>query len=157
MGFKISDLFGAGDVAKLGDHLLEFTERIIPDKTAAAKEAAALQEKILGLDAAGAQAQMDVNKIEAANPSLFVAGWRPAVGWIGAVSLALMYWPKAIVLSVFWCIAAYHSTRAGTPLPEFPSLGTEDMVGILGSMLGMAAARSYEKTKGVSTTQIGGK
>ena len=36
-----------------------------------------------------AKGQLEVNKTEAAHKSLFVAGWRPAIGWI--CGLALMY------------------------------------------------------------------
>ena len=43
------------------------------------------------IDASLATGQMEVNKAEATNTSLFVAGWRPAIGWVGAASMLYQF------------------------------------------------------------------
>ena len=43
------------------------------------------------IDASLATGQMDVNKVEAANPNTFVSGWRPAVGWVGVAAMAYQF------------------------------------------------------------------
>lgn len=80
-------------------------------------------------------AQIEVNKIEAASGSVFVAGWRPAVGWVGAASLAYTY-----ILQPFIGI--------WTKVPE---IDAGDLTTILLAMLGIGGMRTFEKYKGVST------
>ena len=65
-------------------------DRVVPDKNAA--EAAKREAEKLGDDHAFQErmAQLTVNAEEAKSPDRFISGWRPAVGWIGAISLALV-------------------------------------------------------------------
>jgi len=80
------------------------------------------------------KAQLEVNKVEAAHKSLFVAGWRPFCGWISALGLAYNV-IIAQILGIWFTV------------PEVdPSLLTPILMG----MLGMGAMRSYEKTKNVA-------
>ena len=85
-------------------------------------------------------AQIDLNKQEAAHKSMFVAGWRPFVGWTCGVALAYHF-----VLSP---ILAFVLVLAGvdTPMPEFEF---SQLSTILMGMLGLGGLRSYEKMKGV--------
>ena len=76
---------------------------------------------------------MDVNKVEAAHKSLFVAGWRPFVGWICGIGL-LYNILISQVLGIWF---------------EVPEVDPTLLTPILMGMLGMGAMRSYEKTKGV--------
>jgi hypothetical protein len=88
-------------------------------------------------------AQTDINKVEASNPNIFVAGWRPFIGWTGGVGLAY-----SAVLEPFMefvsKIGGYHGT--------FPVLNTEVLLQVLMAMLGLGVMRTYEKVKGVETT-----
>lgn len=110
--------------------------------------------------------QLEITKEEAKHKSLFVAGWRPAVGWVGATSLALAYIPKAIVLTAIWtyqCILLLKALPevvtakevANLVLPAFPDLGIMDILGLLGSMLGIGAMRSYDKKNKTETNALG--
>lgn len=83
-------------------------------------------------------AQVEVNKIEAASSSVFVAGYRPAIGWVGAAALAYAY-----IISPFLGIWV-----------ELPQTDFEGLFAIVMSMLGVGAMRSYEKVKGVATTDM---
>ena len=86
-------------------------------------------------------AQAEVNKTEAAHKSLFVAGWRPAVGWVCALGMASNF---LIVPFANFGLALAGMTQ------ELPMVELETMMPVLMGMLGLGAMRSYEKTKGVS-------
>ena len=86
-----------------------------------------------------AEAQIELNKIEAQHRSIFVAGWRPCVGWVCAAALA---WHFILSDLTAWVCAA-----AGWPAP--PALaGTETLVTVLMSLLGLGALRTAEKFGG---------
>jgi hypothetical protein len=88
--------------------------------------------------AATTSAQSDVDKIEAANSSVFVAGWRPAIGWVCAVALAYQY-----VLSP---VAAGIARISGHPIDALPSLDGQ-LWELMFGMLGMGTLRTVEKLK----------
>lgn len=103
--------------------------------------------------------QMNINMEEAKHPNWFVAGWRPAVGWVGVLALFFMYVPKAIVMTGFWCYQVYLTLSAEVgvvipSLPMFPDLGTGDIIGLLLSILGVGAMRSFDKSKGTDTRGV---
>ena len=81
-----------------------------------------------------AQGQLEVNKVEAAHKSLFVAGWRPAIGWVGALGL-------------FYNVILANIIGIWIDLPE---IDTTLLVPVMMGMLGLGAMRSYEKVQGVS-------
>ena len=81
-----------------------------------------------------AQGQLEVNKVEAAHHSIFVSGWRPAIGWVCA--LGLFY--NVILANIIgiWV--------------DVPEIDTTLLVPVMMGMLGLGAMRSYEKVQGVS-------
>lgn len=87
-------------------------------------------------------AQMEVNKVEAASSSLFQAGWRPAIGWIGVLALGYQFVLYPLML---WLGAAYPSLQPPKPLDS------DMMFTVVTGMLGIAGMRSYEKHKGIDT------
>lgn len=139
-------------VANLADDLITTDEE--RDKAKLADRA---------MDVSLLQGQIDVNKAEAAHQSVFVAGWRPGLGWTATVAFGLLYIPKAIVMTVIWtmqCWAVMGGWQAGTPvpiLPVFPDLGVTDVIGLLMALLGMAGLRSFDKIKEIDTKRIGEK
>jgi hypothetical protein len=77
--------------------------------------------------------QLEVNKTEAAHKSLFVAGWRPAIGWI--CGLALLYSTiLAPILGIWFTV---------------PPVDSSLLTSVLMGMLGLGAMRTVEKTKNV--------
>ena len=103
-------------------------------------------------------AQSEINLSDSKSSSWFQSGWRPAIGWVGAVSLALMYIPKAIVMTVIWTWQCVVIMKSNTDIyqiqiPVFPDLGVSDIIGLLMSMLGVAAMRSYDKKNKIDTRQ----
>lgn len=85
-------------------------------------------------------AQIQVNQEEAKNERLFVSGWRPAVGWIGALSLAYV----SIVEPLLRFIASVMFSYKGA----FPVIDTSITMQILFGILGLGALRSYDKKNG---------
>lgn len=88
-----------------------------------------------------AKAQIAVNNTEAAHKSLFVAGWRPATGWICASGLGFNY----IVVP----LGNFYLAVSGNTI-VIPSLDLSQMLPVLMGMLGLGAYRTYEKTKKVA-------
>lgn len=86
--------------------------------------------------------QMDINKVEAASSSLFVSGWRPAVGWVCVAGMAYV----SIVEPMTRFIAVVIFGYAGV----FPFIDTTITSQILLGLLGLGAARTVEKIKGVA-------
>jgi len=141
------------EVLALGRDLID---RIFPDKNAQAAQRAEAEQHLLDVTAqrqsallaaiaATDAAQSNVNAIEAASPSLFKSGWRPAIGWVCAGALALNYWPRAIAAVTLWIIQCVHAHA----LVSYPDLGIADLVGLTSSLLGMSVLRSVEVQKGV--------
>ena len=89
--------------------------------------------------------QMEVNKVEAAHPSIFVAGWRPFTGWVGGVGLAY-----AAILEPFMSWVA----RVNGYVADFPEIDNSILVTVLMGMLGIGTMRSFEKKNGVETKSI---
>jgi hypothetical protein len=88
-----------------------------------------------------AKGQLEVNKIEASSSSIFVSGWRPAVGWVGVLGMAGYF----IVIPISNFILALADTTVTIPL-----IDTATMMPVLMGMLGLGAMRSAEKIKKVS-------
>jgi len=118
----------------LGPILGKALESLIPDPNARQKEL----ERILGALSQSDLSQLEVNKAEASSGNLFVAGWRPFIGWV--CGLALFYTYLAAPL------AYYIGFVIGHPIPKLPTLDDKLFELMLG-MLGMAGLRSFEKIK----------
>ena len=91
-------------------------------------------------------AQNAVNAEEAKNANMFVSGWRPFIGWVCGVCIALYYVPLFIIGMGLW---VWSCLKAGIIVPR-PELGILDILGLVSSMLGMSLIRMTEKIKGVA-------
>lgn len=85
--------------------------------------------------------QMDINKIEAGSTSLFVAGWRPAVGWCGALGYSYEFLLRPIANGL--------AVAFGLP-PIFPGIEIDALGTLLFGLLGLGTLRTVEKVKGVA-------
>jgi hypothetical protein len=117
-------------------------DRVWPDP---AQQAAAKLE-LFKLQQSGELAQiagqMEINKVEAANPSVFVSGWRPAIGWICGAGFAVQF--------VVGPLAEWGSALYGHPV-KFPAMDTGTMMPLLLGMLGLGGMRTAEKIQGVAS------
>lgn len=107
---------------------------IWPDKTEQEKAQLAAAVAIV-------QGQLDVNKVEAANPKMLVSGWRPYVGWICGTGFGIQF--------VIGPLAEWGSTLAGHPV-KFPPMDLGTMMPLLLGMLGLGGLRTTEKINGVA-------
>lgn len=123
-------------------------DRIFPDPKTAAdaklevmKLAQSGELARLNADVQLATGQADINKVEAANSSLFVSGWRPAIGWVCGAAFAFKFigGPAAFVLSQW----------LGHPI-TLPQFDFTEMSTILLGMLGLSGMRTVEKIKGAA-------
>jgi len=94
-------------------------------------------------------AQIQVNKEEAKSSSLFVSGWRPAVGWIGAAALAYQFLAYPILGWAWKWLQAMGYVPAEMSPP--PLLDAEQLWVMLSGILGIAGMRTFEKQKGVAS------
>jgi hypothetical protein len=126
-----------GPVTGLLDKFVEDKDQ----KNALAHEIATLAQKQAH---ESAQAQIEVNKVEAAHKSLFVAGWRPALGWVCVLGFAGNFITIPVTNMVLELL------NSDVRLPLIPMA---EMMPVLMGMLGLGAMRSVEKVKGVQREQ----
>lgn len=126
--------FGLDDAVAAG---LKVIDKFVPDPAARAKAEADLRADLLASD----RAQMEVNKAEAASGSVFVSGWRPAIGWVLAAAVAYTY--LLVPLGVWLGFVI------GKPLPKPPVLDG-NLWELMFALLGMGGLRTLEKLKGVA-------
>lgn len=123
-------LSGLGEVAELAGTVIN---KIWPDKTE--------QEKAELLAAVSlVQGQLAINQTEAANPSVFVSGWRPFIGWVCGAACAWNWigLPLAGMVAGFWNVTLGVSAANLT-----------EMLPVLMGMLGLGGLRTLEKMNGV--------
>jgi len=126
------------DIVHIGAKLLD---KIIPDKDAREKAQAELVKAAQDQDFQKAIGQLEVNKIEAASTNWWVAGWRPAVGWVCVVGLCYNF---LIYPLLTWAVAAF--ALGFTP----PPLLSDNLMELVLGMLGLGALRTVEKWQGVA-------
>lgn len=89
-----------------------------------------------------AMAQVDVNKNEATHRSVFVAGWRPFIGWTCGIALAYHFVLHPFILFVV--------SLVGIEIPELPAFDMGSLMTVLMGMLGLGGLRTFEKAKGLA-------
>lgn len=87
--------------------------------------------------------QLEVNKAEAQHRSIFVAGWRPFIGWVCGVAIAYEF--------VFHPLMSWGFAAMALPVPALPSLRQDGALWeLVMGMLGLGGLRTFEKIKGVA-------
>lgn len=84
-----------------------------------------------------ATAQIQVNQAEAGSESVFVAGWRPFIGWVCGCAFIWQF----IILQI---VAFIGANIKGSPM-ILPAFDTTTMISILGGLLGLGAMRTVDK------------
>lgn len=137
MGLDITGLGGFADIA------MKVIDRVIPNPEAKA----AAQLELLKLTQSGdlaqlasetqlALGQLEVNKAEAASPSVLTSGWRPAVGWVCAAGLAYQFLLAPLM--------TWGSSLVGKAVVA-PALDMSTLLTLLLGMLGLGGMRTIEK------------
>src|SRR6056300_1424391 len=125
----------AGPVSAILDKFIEDKDQ----KARLAHEIATMAEKHAH---EAAMAQVDVNKAEAQHRSIFVAGWRPFIGWTCGVALAYHFVLAPLIL--------FGAGWAGATIPELPTFDMDSLMTVLLGMLGLGGMRTFEKAKGLT-------
>ena len=129
--------FSIGDIGNLFKDIREaITGKGIEDPNKRAE----IELKLSQLEQKLKEGQIEVNKAEASNSNWFVAGWRPAIGWVGA--LALLYTFLLSPLISWGCQIAHIKV-----VP--PVLDTGMLFNLVFAMLGLGGFRTFEKIKKV--------
>ena len=114
-------------------------DRIWPDPTQAANAKFELFKLQQSGELAQIAGQLEINKVEAANPNIFVSGWRPFIGWVCGGGLVYAFVGQPLLS---WASGAY-----GFAIP--PTLDVSTLLTVLGGMLGLGGLRTMEKLNGV--------
>ena len=86
--------------------------------------------------------QIDINKEEAKHRNIFVAGWRPFLGWGLSVAMLWHFVLSPILIFIF--------TYAGVEVPDLPTFDMDSLLTVLMGMLGLGGLRTFEKAKGLT-------
>ena len=134
-------------------------EKIWPDPTKRAEEMRKLEELKQKGDLAQLNAhvqlmlaQINVNAQEAKHKSVFVAGWRPFIGWVGGIALAYQFVLYPLLLWA-WSILEVNAVIPKGIVPP-PVMDSGALWTIITGMLGIAGMRSYDKGKGTSKDSL---
>lgn len=137
-----------GVLGPIVDGFLKF----IPDKNAREEAKEQLENQMLTAMTSLVQGQLAINAKEAQHGSIFVAGWRPWIGWTCGFGIGwqfvlqpLLTWVLTVTLMI---------TEANLELPPLPILDTGPLMTLILGMLGLGGLRTYEKRLGVARTNV---
>lgn len=142
MGVSLANIDVGGALGGLGTFVKNLREAITGKSIIDPNKQAELLAQAAQIEADIIKAQTDINKVEAAHESIFVAGWRPFIGWVCGSALAYYYVVQPFLVWAF-DLLGYDTSM--------PMLETGELMTILLGMLGLGAFRSYDKTKGNGT------
>jgi len=126
--------------------ILDGVLRLIPDKNKRAEAKEQFEGQILNAMTSLVAGQIAINQKEAEHGSIFVAGWRPFIGWTCGFALA---WSFILQPFLDWAIFV-----AGVDIEGTPKIELGPLLSILMGMLGLGGLRTYEKRIGVARVEI---
>ena len=129
-----------GLASLVGPIVNKFVDRI-PNGNERARAKEALEKELVDAANSVMLAQTEINAAEAQHKSIFVAGWRPFIGWVCGVGIA---WAMVVQPVAQWAMIAWGD---GT---ELPTIDTSYLMELVTAMLGMSGLRTFEKMKGVA-------
>ena len=117
-------------------------DRVIPDEAERAKAKMEMQAELVKNEHDIQLAQIELNKAEAQHRSIYVAGWRPFIGYVCGVAFLYHFVLQPVLIFV---IAA-----TGHTIPPLPEFDMDTLLTVLGGLLGLGGLRTLEKVKKVS-------
>jgi hypothetical protein len=127
-----------GPLFELGKGIID---RMFPDPAKKAEAELELLKLAQSGDLQVILAQLAINAKEAESPSVFVAGWRPFVGW--TCGFGLLY------ATIIHNLLEWVSVIKSWPIP--PAVDTDTLLYVLGALLGIAGLRTVEKVKNINS------
>ena len=147
------NILGLGDLIKgvgqVADDLITTDEERL--KLRLEEKKLDIEEK--KIDASLIKGQQEINKQEATHKSVFVAGWRPFVGWVCGFALFYHYIFYHLIVWIVQILIDNEVLTRGFALPALHGIG--DLIAILVAMLGLGGIRSFDKLKKTDTKKIG--
>ena len=125
----------------LGGGLVDSVGKIVDELHTSDEEKAQAKIKLKQLENDLQTKQMEINKVEAGHKSIFVAGWRPATGWLIVGILFYSYILQPFIIMTLKIL--------GKDI-EIPNLNTSEVMPIILGMLGLGFSRSYERKNKVA-------
>jgi hypothetical protein len=135
----------------IGD-LMDGIFGIFDDVHTSSEEKAEIRLKLMQVGMSADLAQTAVNKEEAKSGILFVAGWRPWIGWVCGCAFAYNY-----VIAPFLMAGVYYygqMTGNTIDMSGLPTLDLAAMIPVLMGMLGLGGLRTYEKREGIARAEL---
>lgn len=129
----ISEIIGAAS---------KVLDRVLPDPKAKSEALLELEKLRQSGELAVIAGQVEINKIEAASSDRWKSGWRPGVGWVCVVAMAVNF--------LVGPIGEWTAALLGNPMP-FPKLDMGQLMGLLTGLLGLSGLRTVEKLKGATS------
>lgn len=158
------NLFGIGKI-------IDGVGKIADDLHTSREEKLEIALKEREMDVSLMQGQIEINRAEAQHTSIFVAGWRPFIGWIGGLALAYQFLFYPFMIWAWAILQAYGhipchlpeviaSTNASIDLTQCsfttpPNFDAGPLFAIITGMLGIGGMRSFDKLKNTDTKQVG--
>lgn len=146
--------FSLGDI---GSVFTGIREAITGEKIKDPVELAKLDLQLRELESMANQGQISINQIEAAHSNMFVAGWRPFLGWVCGSAIAYAYIGQPLLewgVMIAGYDIAYETIKDGVSTwstgVHIPIIESDRLFELVLAMLGMATLRTYEKGKGIA-------
>ena len=117
-------------------------DRVIPDEAERAKAKLEMQAELVKNEHDIQLAQIELNKAEAQHRSIYVAGWRPFIGYVCGVAFLYHFVLQPVLI---FAIAV-----TGYTMPTLPDFEMDTLLTVLAGLLGLGGLRSLEKIKKVS-------
>lgn len=150
-------------VGKMYKDTTDIIDQVVTDKDEAIRLKTELAAKVSGYEHDQEMAriaerretnkeQAEINKIEAKHTSIFIAGWRPGLGWLCIISIGFnvlvypfMIWFFLIMKGLGWIPET---------IPDPPAVDATVLIPVVVTMLGVGVMRSYDKKNGTDTRII---
>lgn len=132
----LSKLVG-GSLGEMANGVAGAIDRFVETK----EEKAAAELLLMKVQQEPDKWQIEINKIEAGHRTIFVAGWRPFIGWVCGVGIAWHFIARHIADMII---------QLGGKTVNLPIIESGELISLALAMLGMGALRSYEKKNGLT-------
>lgn len=133
-----------GGIVKTAEGVATAIDRFVETK----EEKKAAERLLIKIQQEPDRWQAEINKVEAAHRNLFVAGWRPAVGWVCVIALV---WGWIVMPTAVFVIKLLQSQGILGPIPELPAIAVGQAISLVMALLGVAGIRTYEKKHGLTS------